>query len=465
VRGLQSRIEALNVALEREKERNAACQAVFPEDENAQPELFQLSLSAATEPTETDDSRSTNKALSDWILAPTFAGGKGERGADISGSAWRLWNNDASKEALGPQTTWLADVPMNKYGEELIDVYFDNYWAHLPVLHKPTFLSHHYYPISQGAVAKTFSEFQVYMVFAIAACEKPNIAGGYTFSHHEFFRKAIQTLGAVMSSSDLDCIQCLLLLCIYGRNEPQSVNMWHVTGLVLRTALGIDLHRKESLAQANVFEAEMAKRLFWSAYVLDRSIAMAMGRPLGIEDSDITVQLPLQYTDEQLAYHDPQLVAPSGFPDAKDTSTFIHVIKIRQINAKIYKTFHSAGYSNSVEDLDALRLQYYGQLNEWLITTPRYFLATSMFQSAEWFQIAYHYANLSLHRPSHATPVPSFEALRLCVDSSISLISSYASLYAKNKVSYSFIALNSIFMAVCNSCEVGRFALTKRRRQ
>ena len=180
---------------------------------------------------------------------------------------------------------------------------------------------------------------------------------------------------------------------------------------------------------------------------MDRSMAMAMGRPLGIQDSDITLPLPLQYTDEQLTSVEPQIAAPFTAPSANDTSTFIHVIKIRRLNATIYKTFHSVAHTTSNEDLETLQLQCYGQLNEWLVTAPRYLLTTSMFQSTEWFQIAYHYAVLSLHRPSYAFPVPSFEALWLCADSSISLISSYAALYAKNKVSYSFIALNSIFMA------------------
>ena len=43
--------------------------------------------------------------------------------------------------------------------------------------------------------------------------------------------------------------------------------------------------------------------------------------------------------------------------------------------------------------------------------------------------------------------MPTLPALRLCADSAISLISCYGSLFAKNKVNYSFIALNSIFMA------------------
>ena len=393
---------------------------------------------------------SESRAYAGRILRPTFAGSNGHKGIDAEtlGSAWNLWHNDTSVGTPSANLMSIESVPIKDYGEELIDVFFDNYWAHLPILHRPTFLEKDYYPVSQGSVGRTFSRFQVYMVFAIAACEKPRTTNGHTFSHDEFFRRAIEDLSVVMMSDDLDLVQCLLLLCLFGRNEPQKVNMWHTTGLVLRTATGLDLHRQESVAKDNLLEAEMTKRLFWSAYVIDRSMAMAMGRPLGIEDADITLPLPLQFGDEQLSDSiEPDLITPLTVFDTKDTSTFIHVIKLRRLNANIYKSFHSASPIRHIEDLEATRLRLYSLLNEWLVTAPRYLMPKSMFQSAEWFQIAYDHAVISLYRPSYASPVPSLEALRLCADSSISLISSYASLYAKNKVSYSFIALNSIFMA------------------
>lgn len=54
---------------------------------------------------------------------------------------------------------------------------------------------------------------------------------------------------------------------------------------------------------------------------------------------------------------------------------------------------------------------------------------------------------MSLYRPSYGVPVDSIDSLRLCVDSSISMISSYCSLYLKNKIVYTFVALDSLFMA------------------
>ena len=40
--------------------------------------------------------------------------------------------------------------------------------------------------------------------------------------------------------------------------------------------------------------------MFWSVYALDRMLAMALGRPLGIEDSDCDAEYPFEVDDEDL---------------------------------------------------------------------------------------------------------------------------------------------------------------------
>ena len=79
------------------------------------------------------------------------------------------------------------------------------------------------------------------------------------------------------------------------------MNLRYTVGLTLRLAIGIDLHRHESLINKSFIEKEMIECLFWSVYTMDRSISIAMGRPLGIQDTDITMPLPLCLTDEMLS--------------------------------------------------------------------------------------------------------------------------------------------------------------------
>ncbi|KAB8076407.1 hypothetical protein BDV29DRAFT_170189 [Aspergillus leporis] len=68
---------------------------------------------------------------------------------------------------------------------------------------------------------------------------------------------------------------------------------------------------------------------------MDCNIAVNMGRPLGIQDAGISTPLPLQLSDDQLhdsvESHSPASVT---FPKVTNTSTFIHIIKLRRIMRK-----------------------------------------------------------------------------------------------------------------------------------
>ncbi|GKT63416.1 pyrimidine pathway regulatory protein 1 [Colletotrichum tofieldiae] len=271
--------------------------------------------------------------------------------------------------------------------------------------------------------------------------------GKYRRIQESFFQTAAGSLAGVLAADDFDCIQSLLLLCIYGSNEPQSVNLWYAIGLALRLAIGMNLHRRETIASEQSLDTEMHKRLFWCVYTMDRSISMSLGLPLGIQDADITMPLPLPLSDEVLANPDRDSQLSFG-PDVNDLSTFLHIIELRRINAEIYKSLHSAGDTNLAgTNIDVIRVQHHTRLSRWLVSAPRYLVPASMHQTPEWFQIAYHQAIMNLYRPSHASPVSTINALRHCADSSISLISCYGALYAKNKVTYTFVALTSLFMA------------------
>ncbi|KAK1142932.1 hypothetical protein N8T08_007173 [Aspergillus melleus] len=391
------------------------------------------------------DSRSSSR-----ILQPTFsqrAEAKGMSRSALS-SAWELWGDDTTPVNDTPQPVNLAEFDRAAY-EDLVDVFFTYRWPYLPVLHRQSFINKHLSPFVEGSNVSPVSTFMVNIVCAIAAAERSRVRPGHDKIHRLFFEAAVKYLSAIMSTDDFECIQCLLLLCMYGHNEPQSVNMWYTIGMALHLAVGIDLHRKESLSCLDSLHAEMVKRVFWSTYVMNCSMAINMGRPLGIQESDITTPLPLQLTDDQLNL--PQALPKpieTLIPQSTDTSTFIHIIKLRRLNAGIYQKFHSIGSTaTQQEELRKDRESYFSELNHWLITAPRYIGTACTFQSMEWFQIAFHHAVLSLYRPSRAAPMLSSSDLRVCTESAIGLISSYSSLYARNKIKYTFVAIHSLFMA------------------
>ncbi|GMG50824.1 unnamed protein product [Aspergillus oryzae var. brunneus] len=406
-----------------------------------------MGTSESVVPQSRDLRRNANCSYSGRILRPTFSKSTNIEGMNMStlSCAWNLWGDDSMPTEQPISLSLLNDAAY----VELVNIFFERRWPYLPVLHRPTFEAKYLTPFMTNLEVDPVSNFFVYMVLAIAATEKSWVEQENRFIHREFFGRAVLELHYVMRIDDFECAQCLLLLCMYGHNEPQAVNLWYTSGLALRLATGIDLHRRESLVGLDLFRTEMSKRVFWCAYVMDCSIAVNMGRPLGIQDTDISTPLPLQLSDDQLRDAveppDPESVT---IPTVTDTSTFIHIIKLRRMNAEIYKAFHPAVRSSSARnEIDTLRSYYYSELNMWLVTAPRYPHTHSTFQSLEWFHIAFNHAIMSLYRPSRTAPILSADDLRICTEAAIGLISSYSSLYARNKIKYTFVAIHSLFLA------------------
>lgn len=389
------------------------------------------------------------------MLLPTFPRLPATQGdqAGFLSSPWRLWEGLAVAET--PDTVDSAAASLSEAEKlELVDIFFIRRWPQYPVLHRSSFMQRHYLPAVQGSVVTDLSSFFVNIVLAIGASEKERATPTRQAVHQSFFRSAVGKLNHVLAADDRDCIQGLLLLSMYGSYEPQAVDLWHTTGLALRLAVGKNMHRRESIGSNGLLDDEMAKRLFWSVYTMERSISIAMGRPLGIQDSDITMPLPLCLADDALDIPegaDPPAVLPGLTSNPRDMSTFLHIIQLRRLNAGIYTAIHSVGETSlTAQTLESTRARYYAELNQWLVSAPRYINPACMNQTSEWFQIAYHQAIMNLYRPSH-TSLPgttvSLDAISLCADSAISLIINYSSLHAKNRITYSFVALTSLFMA------------------
>jgi hypothetical protein len=49
-----------------------------------------------------------------------------------------------------------------------------------------------------------------------------------------------------------------------------------------------------------MLEQEHRRRAWWGAYIMDRMLAVALGRPFGVSDGDCDVELPVPVDDEDL---------------------------------------------------------------------------------------------------------------------------------------------------------------------
>ncbi|KAK7207840.1 fungal-specific transcription factor domain-containing protein [Myxozyma melibiosi] len=372
-------------------------------------------------------------------------------------------------------------LPNRASAETLADSFFATRWPQHPFIHRPHFFVNQFENtfMMNDVKAPSSDTFITLMILAIGAIDMRKLKIRHQYEPLQYYQTAMEYhIDALIAGDDLQSIQGLILLTMFAINEPRSLNVWHVVGIMIRMCIDMGLHRQPS-SSIPLYQREIRKRIFWCAYIFDRSVSLALGRPVTIADSDINVDLPLNLSDDDLLRiseeqqdwspqaiqrRDSQLSIPSKPPSPLDMSAFLHIIRLRQLNAEIQLNFYPARPENiqSPAVAEEKRKSIRKSLEEWIRSAPVYTLQTqSTFQSTEWFQIAYHNSQILLHRPSPAIPTPTLDSMKTCYVSSVSLINAYVALYSQNRVTYTWVALLGLFMAsvtmlytLCSSAEI-----------
>lgn len=188
--------------------------------------------------------------------------------------------------------------------------------------------------------------------------------------------------------SDLAGLQLNLLILLYATINPRSANVWILSGAVMRSCLELGLHRESpDIGITDAFTVELRRRLFWSAYCMDRSICSALQRPLSIPDAAINTQFP------------------SAFAEAEPRLPSLGIIYYHQLLSEMVQVhFQGEDLGNGVT-WDAWTASMEEKLRAWY--------ADSCTESGnnELVEFALSRGLMLLHRPSPRNPMPSQQSL------------------------------------------------------
>jgi hypothetical protein len=284
-------------------------------------------------------------------------------------------------------------------------------------------------------------------------------------SHHA---RAMQELDHVLSHGGLESLQAILLLCQYRQGssiKDNSASMWHLVGIAARICLELGLHRESAyplkwssdLDQAAIeryCQQEVSRRSFWCLIAMDRVTSNILGRPLAIRDEDVDALLPSEDDGSELF---------STFTDTTTrisrTAVFRRIIEYRLLCGNILTTLHRRrAPTMTTRDALQLRADLAEKLETWQDQLTRLKLSDdsisdsserSCFLSPVWYRVLYANAKLSIWRPCPLLADLSHDqhSLQNIYDSSIQAINAYSALHKSRKINYSWIALQSIFMA------------------
>ena len=114
--------------------------------------------------------------------------------------------------------------------------------------------------------------------------------------------KAALSRAKLMGSANLAVLQALLIHLLSTREVYDSRTLWTLTGVALRIAEGMGLHRDGSLLNLSPFEIELRRRVWWQLKLLDGDTAEASGSDkFGALDTDPrSPKLPSDINDDEL---------------------------------------------------------------------------------------------------------------------------------------------------------------------
>ncbi|KAG6010053.1 hypothetical protein E4U21_000496 [Claviceps maximensis] len=103
-----------------------------------------------------------------------------------------------------------------------------------------------------------------------------------------------------LDSSDLVVLRAFTLFLVVVKRHEDSRFCWALTGLVIRIAQGMGLHRDGSHLKLSPFETEMRRRLWWAILILDFRSAEDLGTDMTISDSSYDTLKPTNINDSDI---------------------------------------------------------------------------------------------------------------------------------------------------------------------
>lgn len=264
-----------------------------------------------------------------------------------------------------------------------------------------------------------------------------------------FFEVAMDNLEASLEHTNLATVQCLLLLVVYGLQNPEAVSIYRTSGLAMRVCVELSLHREQdSRAQLTLLDRELRKRIFWSSYSLDRFVSIILGRPCAIVDENVSCELPADVDDSCILADRIQPLPPGA---VTEMTYSICTIKLRRLSGRILGTLYCTQHRSN-ENLSPMVDRFVTELEAWRLTVPSCNVAPpddaivpSIYRSPLYLELGYFHTRLLLYRLLAPQGHPS--DIRHCAEAALRSVQAYAQLLDEMMLTIDFATLAQAFSA------------------
>ncbi|GJP93635.1 transcriptional regulator family: Fungal Specific TF [Aspergillus niger] len=369
---------------------------------------------------------------------------------DASTSLWEL-NNSFSSPCLFNQLplshvmedeTTLADLqlPDRAHVEYLMEFYFAHSHTLYPIIRQTEFTSviWRVYNNPQDPLAGSpLWMFRIWMVLAIGTTTHCSVTLGDESESVLYYNKAMGYFEDALGLGDMAALEVMMLQVSYSFFNQVGPNTFFLVGVAARMAIGIGLHSSSSYANLPSDVIEYRKRIFFSLYMMDRVVSIALGRPFAIHDADIDVE---PFTDTTIT---------DDLTHTTNLSIPLHILSLRRIASEITTALHSPTNTHNSDRQTTLQTLH-KKLLHWRRTMPFPLLPTPSpipHLTSAWFDLNYYTHMTMLYRPSPLFPSLDEQKVKVLATAAAMAIRQAMNLHRQGRFAYNWLNLLGVFQS------------------
>ena len=326
-------------------------------------------------------------------------------------------------------TTQPASLPVDAFGSSLVKAYLDKVHSLYPFLDEKRIANVHQARGELDATKRGDAVLlsKLHLVYGIGA-RHLQLLGSASFDQtlpEAHFTSAAALLDIALELRSIDNIEILLLLALYSLHSPSGPGAWQLTGMAIRLCVEFGLHRG-----GRTDTAQRTRCLFWSCLILERKVAVTLGRPFSLHDMDITAEVSgfSRMPDHQYPITFSLTLEPDEVP-----ATLNHYLATLQTVTTRIHTFVNKPLEQNL-NLPIVR----GELDAWHRTCPA---------NNDTLQLEYHKALLLLLQPSLTKPDRSFAALNECTTAAGAVCQLYKRIHQRQPAGFFLLELHDVLVA------------------
>ncbi|KAK3989589.1 putative transcription factor [Cladorrhinum sp. PSN332] len=259
---------------------------------------------------------------------PTCIHGHARARANLRNFARGIWKPPSPHRPLPPSESrdFSSMLPPRAVTDTLMRAYFTSSHTMTPILHWNNFsaISDQLYrqgnpaPVSQAFMSVFFAVLAVGRLFT---AEAEHIRAYPAAQLLETSRGLIDPWN---DNPDLDTARAYILIAQALNEMNLKSAAWSWLGNAVRVAQDLGLYTE--LGPWQFLEGEMRRRTWWAIYIMDRTLAVELGRPMLIDDFDCDVSLPAGVDDCFISEQGPRVPAGAQ-PLTHSLLAVIHVVR------------------------------------------------------------------------------------------------------------------------------------------